>query len=76
MSYIWNIYEPNDPHDLGEDPYDIFVYSQSMSEAPHTGDLIYLEGLNHRVVACQVDWNMTETQVLQDTIYYKVCILA
>ena len=77
MRYIWNIYEPSDPQDVNEeDPYDVFVYSQTMEEVPHTGDLIYLEGHNHRVLACTVDWNMTEAQVRNDVIYYKVCVIA
>ena len=76
MRYIWNIYEPSDPQDVNEeDPYDVFVYSQTMEEVPHTGDLIYLEGRNHRVLACTVDWNMTEAQVRNDVTYYKVCVV-
>ena len=76
MRYIWNIYEPSDPQDINEeDPFDVFVYSQTMEEVPHTGDLIYLEGRNHRVLACAVDWNMTEAQVRNDVTYYKVCVV-
>lgn len=76
MRYIWNIYEPSDLQDVNEeDPYDVFVYSQTMEEVPHAGDLIYLEGRNHHVLACTVDWNMTEAQVRNDVTYYKVCVV-
>lgn len=75
MKYIWNIYEPCDPSDMNEDPYDIFVFTQTMEEVPHVGGLIYQEGRNHRVVACCVDWNLTEAQVREDVVYYKVCIV-
>lgn len=75
MDYIWNIYEPLDPQDLQDDPFDVFVYAQRMTDIPHQGDLVYLEGRNHRVIACRLDHNLTESQVQQNVVYYKVCIL-
>ena len=75
MTYIWNIYEPCDPGDIGEDPFDIFVYSLRKEEAPHVGDLIYIEGSNHRVVACRADHDLSYVQVQDDAVYYKVCVV-
>lgn len=75
MTYIWNIYEPADAQDMGEDPFDIFVYALRRDDAPHVGDLVYLEGANHRVVACRPDHSMTEVMVTDDAIYYKVCVV-
>lgn len=75
MSYIWNIYEPCDPHDIVGDPYDIFVYSVRKDNLPHIGDLIVVEGYNHRVIACTPDHNLTEVQVGDDVLYYKVCVV-
>lgn len=75
MKYVWNIYEPSDSQDIGDDPFDVFVYSQQMDDAPHLGELVYVEGCNHRVVACHVDQNLTESQIRSDLTYYKVCVV-
>lgn len=75
MTYIWNIYEPCDPQDLTDDPYDIFIYSLHKDEVPHVGDLVYVEGCNHRVVACKPDYGRTEVMVVDDAVIYKVCIV-
>ena len=44
MTHVWNIYEPCDPQDLGDDPFDIFVYTLRREEAPLLNAPIYLEG--------------------------------
>lgn len=75
MQYIWNIYEPCDPTDINADPYDIFVYSLRKDEEPHVGDLVYVEGRNHKVIACTPDWSQTEVQAVGDDTYYKVCVV-
>lgn len=76
MTYIWNIYEPADPTDISaEDPFDVFIYSQRMPQEPHQGDLVFIEGRNHRIIACVPDHNLTEAQVRSDEVYYKVCVV-
>lgn len=75
MTYIWNIYEPIDRSDITGDPYDVFVYALRQDEAPHIGDLVYIEGSNHKVIACTPDHNMTDVQAQAGTLYYKVCVV-
>lgn len=73
MEYIWNIYEPCDPSDLGEDPFDIFVYTLRRSEPPRLGDPIYLEGRRCRIVAAVPDQSKTDVYGFGQELYYKVC---
>lgn len=75
MTHIWNIYEPCDPSDLGEDPYDIFVYTLRRDEAPHLGDPIYIEGRHCRIVATAHDHSRTELLASDDECYHKVCAM-
>jgi len=75
MTHIWNIYEPFDPEYLGNDPYDIFVYTLRRDEPPHMGDPIYIEGRHCRIVATAPDHSRTELLASDDERYYKVCAM-
>lgn len=75
MEYIWNIYESLEAQDcMGADPFDVFIYSQRMTEPPHLGDCVFVEGRQCKVVACLMDRNLTDIQVQEDAVYYKVCV--
>lgn len=73
MTYIWNIYEPCDPTDLGEDPFDVFVYTLRRDNPPQVGEAIYLEGRKCRIVAIAIDHSKTEVFGFGEEKYYKVC---
>lgn len=75
MTHIWNIYEPCDPKDLGDDPFDIFVYTLRREEAPRLGDPIYIEGRHCRIVAIADDHSKTEVYGFGKEKYHKVCAL-
>ena len=73
MIHVWDIYEPCDPHDLGADPFDIFVYTLRREEPPHLGEPIYLEGRQCRIVAVAPDMGKTEVYGFGEEVYHKVC---
>lgn len=75
MTHIWNIYEPCDPSDLGDDPFDIFVYTLRREEKPHVGEPIYLEGRRCRIVAVAADISKTEVFGFDSEQYWKVCAM-
>jgi hypothetical protein len=75
MIHVWNIYEPCDPRDLGDDPFDIFVYSLRREEAPLLNAPIYLEGRRCRIVAIAKDHSKTEVFGFGEEQYHKVCVV-
>jgi len=75
MTHIWNIYEPCDAQDIGDDPFDIFVYSLRQEEAPHVGTPIYVEGRRCRIIAVAKDHGKTEVYGFGDVEYHKVCVV-
>lgn len=75
MTYIWNIYEPCDPTDIGDDPFDIFIFTLRRDDPPHVGGQLYVEGRNRRIVTCVPDRNLTDVNVFDGECYYKVCVV-
>lgn len=75
MTYVWNIYEPADPHDIGEDPFDIFVYSLRKEEAPLLNELVYIEGRRCHIISFALDHSKSEVYGFGQELYYKVCVI-
>ena len=75
MIHVWNIYEPCDPAEPGDDPFDIFVYSLRREEQPLVGEPIYLEGRKCRVIAIARDQSRSEVYGFGEEQYWKVCAL-
>lgn len=75
MKYIWNIYQPYDPTDLGDDPFDIFVYSIRMDEEPFLNCSLYVEGKPCKIVSIQKDHGLSETTGFDNEQYFKVAVV-
>lgn len=73
MIHVWNIYEPSDPQEIGDDPFDIFLYTQRHDEAPLVGSPIYIEGRRCRIIAIAPDHNKTDVFGFGTEQYHKVC---
>jgi len=74
VTYIWNIYEPADAGDPGDDPFDVFLYALRKEDVPHTNDPIHVEGQRKRIIAIQKDQRRNELLASHDEEYYKVCV--
>jgi len=74
MTYIWNIYEPADPVNPGEDPFDVFLYSLRKEDIPHANDIIHVEGERKRIIAIEKDHRRNELLACDEEFYYKVCV--
>lgn len=74
MTYIWNIYEPADTANPGDDPFDVFLYALRKEDVPHTNDTIHVDGQRKKIIAIQIDHRRNETLACDDELYYKVCV--
>jgi len=74
MTHIWNIYEPADPNNPGDDPFDIFLYSLRREEAPQLNALIYVEGKRCRAIAIAIDHSRNDVNAFDGECYYKVAV--
>lgn len=74
MTHIWTIYEPCDPQDLGDDPFDIFIYALRKDEEPQLGAPLFIEGRKVKIISIQLDQRRTETNGNPDEIFYKVAV--